>query len=157
MSDALTIALTAGVTLGGGVLLFVISQLLQKFVLEPLHEQRKVVGDIDYRLTYWAWAYANPQDAKTAERDKAMDELRDVAGRLLATTNAIRCWRLSLALGAVAPGIANEASRILIGLSNGVYGRFDHNHPPSRDAQRLRDLLRIPLAGRPEQSAEGHR
>ena len=125
-----------------------ISHLVQKFVLEPLHEQRKIFGNIDYRLTYWAWAYSNPQDAKSPERDTAMNELRDAAGGLLATTNAIRCWRLSLTLGAVAPDVANEASRILIGLSNGVYGRFDHNHPPARDAQRLRDLLRIPLAGR---------
>ena len=154
MSEGLKIALTAGATLGGGVLLFVISRLLQKVLLDPLHEQRKVVGEIDYRLTYWAWAYGNPQEAKTLERDRAMDELRDAAGRLLAATNTIRCWRLSLKLGAVAPVVVNEASRILIGLSNGVYGRFDHKHPPSRDAQRLRDVLRIPLAGRPEQSVD---
>lgn len=154
MSELLKISLTAASTIIGAVIIFVVSQLLQRLVIDPVLEQRGAIGAIDHRLTYWAWAYCNPQENKTPERDKAMDELREGAARLLAATNTIRAWRLALRLGAVAPQEVNDAARMLIGLSNGVYGQFDHNHPPSRDAERVRRLLRISLAGRPEQSAQ---
>jgi hypothetical protein len=154
MSEVFKIFLTAATTIIGGVFLFVVNQLFQRLVVDPVQEQRTAIGVIDHRLTYWSWAYSNPQENKSLERDRAMDELREAAARLLAATNAIRSWWVALRLGAVARPSVNEAARELIGLSNGIYGRLDHNHPPRRAAERVRQLLRIPLAGRAEQSAE---
>lgn len=106
------ILLTAATTVLGGVLVFAISQVLQKLLIEPVVEQRKVIGDVDFRLTFWAWAYANPrpQEEKTPERDNARDELRGGAARLLAATNAIQWWGLARRIGAVEPHCVDEAA-----------------------------------------------
>jgi hypothetical protein len=148
MSESLKILLTASATVLGGVFVFAITEIAKKLLIEPVTQQRQAIGDVDFRLTYWAWAYGNPQEKKTPERDKAMDELREAAGRLLATTNAIRWWPLARWLGAVDSAPANNAASLLIGLSNSVYGTHDHERPRARDASSVRTLLRIPLAGR---------
>src|SRR5437879_5342253 len=101
MSELLKISLTAAATIIGSVIIFVVSQIFQKLVIDPVQEQRSAIGVIDHRLTYWAWAYCNPQDDKSPERDKASDELREAAARLLAATNAIRLWRIALRLRAI--------------------------------------------------------
>lgn len=47
MSDAL---LTSSLTILGGVVVFSLSQIVQKFLIEPVHEQAKVIGEI----FFWA-------------------------------------------------------------------------------------------------------
>ncbi|HXD33733.1 MAG TPA: hypothetical protein VN643_21610 [Pyrinomonadaceae bacterium] len=49
MSETLKITLTA-VT---GVTVFVIGQLIQKLFIEPIHEQRKSIGEVLYVLDYY--------------------------------------------------------------------------------------------------------
>jgi hypothetical protein len=122
------IVLTAGTTIVGGVLIFALSQLTQRLVLDPIAEQRKVIADIDVALTYRGWTYASPgdPDRRDPDRDAAADEFRRLASRLIATSNAILWWRPALRLGAIAPEAAREASRRLIGICNQIY------HPPGR-------------------------
>ena len=43
---------TAALTIVGGVLIYVIGQLLMKFLIEPFHEFRKLLGEIASLLTY---------------------------------------------------------------------------------------------------------
>lgn len=152
MLELTKIVLTAGVTIVGGVLVFAFSQLLQRLVLDPIAEQRKVIADIDVVLTYRAWAYANPGNPARQDpnREKAEDEFRHLASRLIGTTNAIRWWWGAVRLRAVAPRAAREASRRLIGISNQMYhpqgiqdvemGR--HN---SKSAKEIRQFLAIPM------------
>ena len=49
MSEPLKIAITAVV----GVTVFVIGQLIQKLLIEPIHDQRKSIGEILYVLDYY--------------------------------------------------------------------------------------------------------
>jgi hypothetical protein len=53
MSEGLKIALTAV----GGVGVFVIGQIIQKWFIEPIQEQRKLIGEIVYALVYYANLY----------------------------------------------------------------------------------------------------
>jgi hypothetical protein len=148
MSDWLKIALTAFATIVVGVVVFAVTRIAERVLLDPVHEQRKVIGEIDSALTYWAWAYSNPGPA-TPDREKAMDEIRSLAGRLGGATNVIRCWRVASWLGAVDRAACHEAGGNLFGISNqmltspdmsfGEWGR--HNR---RSAARIRELLRIP-------------
>jgi hypothetical protein len=43
-----------------GVTVAVLGRLAQIYVVDPIQEQRKVLGEIDYSLTYLAQWYANP-------------------------------------------------------------------------------------------------
>ena len=152
MSEWMKIILTAAVTVTGGVFVFALSQLLQRLVLDPLDQQRRVIADIDVVLTYRAWAYATPGDpdrGRDSRRDEAEEECRHLASRLIATTNAIRWWTASECLGAICREDARVARQHLIGIANRIY------HAPGRptpewgadneeSARKIRQCLAIP-------------
>lgn len=142
------IALTTSATLLGGVVLLVATQLLLRLVIEPVTEQLKAAANVDAKLLFWAWAYANPQEQKTPERDRAMDELRESSARMVAATNVIRWWRLARWWGAIPEDDADRAARMLFGVSNNVYGRYSRERRVSDDVQRIRQLLRLRIAAR---------
>src|SRR5688500_11232023 len=50
MSELLKIALTAV----GGVTVFVIGQLVAKFLIEPIHEQKKLIGEIAGTIIFYS-------------------------------------------------------------------------------------------------------
>jgi len=54
MTEGLKIALTAGLTAIGGVTVFVAGQIIQKWFIDPIQEQRKLAG-----LTYTTKAYCS--------------------------------------------------------------------------------------------------
>lgn len=54
MSEVLQIALTSGFTILGGIVVFVVGQIVAKFVIEPLYEQSKLIGEIANSIIYYA-------------------------------------------------------------------------------------------------------
>lgn len=54
MSEVYKIILTSLSTILGGIIIFTVSQIVMKFVIEPLHEQSKLIGEIAYSLIYHA-------------------------------------------------------------------------------------------------------
>ncbi len=54
MPDFFTIFLTSSLTILGGVTVFVVGQIAVKFIIEPLHEQSQLVGEITNSLIYYA-------------------------------------------------------------------------------------------------------
>lgn len=54
MSELFKIILTSSLTILGGILVFVIGQVVVKFILEPLHEQAKLIGEIANSLIFFA-------------------------------------------------------------------------------------------------------
>jgi hypothetical protein len=51
------IFLTSGLTIVGGVFIFVFGQILSKFFIEPLHEQRKAIGAVGEALIFFQEVY----------------------------------------------------------------------------------------------------
>jgi len=164
MSDWTRIILTALGTISGGVVVYVVGQLIQKLFIEPLIEQRKVIGDVDVGLILWAREWANLSDFKagrTEQRDQAEKAFREYASRLVASTNAIgrgRIYAAAQRLGAPIPDDIRLAARNLIGLSNQMYSYDDTRHTHERHNQRrvaeIRQQLRLwihageePIAG----------
>jgi hypothetical protein len=72
MSEELKIALTALATTLGGTVVFVIGQIIQRLFIEPIQEQRKLIGEIIHALTF----HANLTDYHVHFRDtlKIYDE-----------------------------------------------------------------------------------
>jgi hypothetical protein len=135
MSEALKIAVTSACAVVAGLLIFV----LQRFLLEPLNDQSRILGKIAYLLLFHAERYANPLlipqsmppdqytiSMQTPNNDQYQDakaDLRKCAAELYSTTTAVRAYRLwvLLRLAPQRPRV-EESIGLLIGISN--YGKY---------------------------------
>lgn len=94
MSELAKIVGTAAFTIFGGVLVYVIGQLLSKFLINPTHELKKVIGEVRFNLAFYAPIIHTPI-ARTPERsDKAYEALLESSCELLAKVNAIPFYGL---------------------------------------------------------------
>lgn len=89
MTEFLRIALTACVTILGGVIVYVIGQLLSKFFIEPSLELRKAIGEVRFNLALHAGVIHTPI-ARNPERSRSASEaLVRSSCDLLTRVNAI--------------------------------------------------------------------
>jgi hypothetical protein len=147
MSEPFKIALTAL----GGVIVFVIGQIVVKFIIEPIYEQKKLIGEIAGSIHFYYNVGArveqhyydqikalNKSDDPSKEividrykdilkghwsrSDEASKVLRQQAGELLGKTHAIPLYRLWSFLGRV-PKLEDviEVSTELTGMANSVH------------------------------------
>ena len=139
MSETLKIALTAF----GGICVFVIGQIISKLFIEPIYEQRIVIGNVADALIYNAGWIGNPGNADPhGERTIASDVLRQISCNLMAKTHAVPWYRL-LTLLSVVPKYETifESHRHLIFLSNSL---FQGNSRDNQDAvKKIKELLRM--------------
>ena len=75
MSESEHIVITAAVTIFGGVLLFVIGQLLSKFPIGPTQEMKKVIGGVQFNLAFHAGIILNPRVWNNNRPDKTYEAL----------------------------------------------------------------------------------
>ncbi len=142
----MTEAFTAALTVLGGVVVFTLSQLILAFLVEPLREQAKVIGEILFGLVYYAREYANPGTNRPNERDAAENAFRRYASQLRATTHAVRCYR-AVERWHLAPPRADvaEAVGLLIHLANSICSGDGRENRRDADAvERLLTLGREP-------------
>src|SRR5260370_9565692 len=116
------------------------------FLFEPARERRVVVHEIDIALTRWKNIYANPADAPTpprgGEREKAWDNLRTLASRLIAATDALHRRLLGRIIPRIGRSDPNEGSGFLFGISNSLFHPFrDRNE--RLVSQNIYDAVRI--------------
>jgi len=72
---------------------YVIGQLLSKFLIEPTHELKKVIGEVRFNLAYHAQAIHTPI-SRTPERSaKAYEALIKSSCDLLAKMNSVPFYR----------------------------------------------------------------
>ena len=121
--------LTAALTALFGVVVFAAGQWVQRFLIEPIQDQRKTIGEIAFNLTYLA-NMANV--ALVSEHqlpvnyvmppEQASALLRRLAGQLRASLNTIPWYGLFARLGWL-PSRASiiQASTGMIGWSNSLY------------------------------------
>jgi len=112
--------LTAVITVIIGVAVYSFSQMVLKFVIEPIHEQDEIRGEIADSLTYYANIYGNP-GMGTPQHISAADKFRQQASQLLSKTRLIRKYGFFSWIGLI-PNMQNvmKAHANLIGISNSV-------------------------------------
>lgn len=137
------ILLTSTLTIIGGVVVFSLSQIVQKFLVEPVHEQAKVIGEIFFGLVYYADRYANPGTGRPEAMTETVDTFRRYASRLEGTTHAVRCYRLFECLG-LAPSRegVDKAVGDLIRISNSIH--TGNGRENGHDADSVKKLLSVP-------------
>ena len=142
MTCASSTALTSAATVLTGVIIFVAGQILLKFAIEPLQEQRRAIGRAASALIFYQDIYMNPGVAKPEFNESASRALREVASDLLAHTNAIPNYEMWETMNAVLPQVdVLKACGHLIGLSNSITkGHPEYNEQSRRE---ICTLLRL--------------
>jgi hypothetical protein len=116
------IIVTALTTVAGGVTVLVVGQLVGRFLIEPIYEQRKLRGKIADTLIYYAHIYADSFDRPSDDVREASDKFRRLAAELMARTVGIPGYRWLGRLRIILPFEAiTSARRGLIGLSNTLH------------------------------------
>lgn len=130
---------TIFLTIFVGVLVFVIGQLLMKFVIDPVHSQRETIGRVVDFLILHANVYTNPgmrveagsvdQEAERARRVQltgTKETARALASELMVRTQAIPLYGMLERLGwAVKRSGIRRAQKNLFFISNAM---FDVRH-----------------------------
>jgi hypothetical protein len=128
---------TAAITVVLGFVVFVLGQIAQRFFIEPVQEQRRIIGRIAYVVLYYANVMAL---APKQRQDQASEELRKLAGELRSTLWTVPWYRLFQGVGLV---VKREdiisASAGLVGWSNSVHMR-DGTHAAQHMATVARAL-----------------
>lgn len=119
------IFITTFITVFSGTLVFVLGQIINKFFIEPIHNQSKVVGKIGYNLIFYSYIINNPglsldtmpQDV----RQEAYQELRGLASEIMMRTYIIKGYCFFEKLKIVPrQNYISEVSSDLIGLANSI-------------------------------------
>jgi hypothetical protein len=118
---------TFSVTIIVGLVVFILSQLSLRIVIEPIVEFKRIRSNISIALIQYAYIYANPvnpskenlaNDALVEQRDNVRDVFRKLAAELVGITHVIPFYRF-FSFIRILPNIknVNDASASLIGLS----------------------------------------
>jgi hypothetical protein len=128
MTELEKILLSSAVTIAGAVLVYVIGQLLSKIFIEPIHELRKVIGEVRFNLAFHAPTIHTPIGRDERRSEEARSALMKSSCDLLAKAHAIpRYDALSRLSSGFLPsrGAIEDAAVRLRGLS--TYMHETHN------------------------------
>lgn len=144
MTDLEKILVTSMLTIFGGVLVFAVGQLISKFVIEPIHELRKAIGEVRYNLLFFAPDILTPI-GRTKERcDQVQDALRKNSSDLYIRSEAIPFYPLAswVSRGSV-PRRENvaDAAKWLRGLSTYMHETGEKANSHIDDIRRI--IIRI--------------
>ena len=93
MTDLEKILLTSASTILGGVIVFVTGQLVSKFLIEPIQELRKAIGEVRFNLAYYAPIIYTPISRDKERSDKVYDAIMRNSCDLLTKADAIPFYR----------------------------------------------------------------
>ena len=123
MDDLTKIILTSSLTVIGGVFVYVVGQLLGKFIIEPVQALKALLGEIQYSLVFHAQPILTPVGDRERE-DEAQKTLRKLSCDLRSKVGAIPFYGVwsAISFGFLPPREnVYKASIQLMGLSNSVH------------------------------------
>ena len=124
-------------TVMSGVLVYVLSQIIEKFFLDPILKYNEVKGKIDNKLKFYSNVIANPGILPDETYLECSNILRELSCELEATYKQIPIKRLDTRRK------VSDSARRLIELSNNLdqQGEASHN---SENIDEIRKNLNIP-------------
>jgi hypothetical protein len=93
VSDRVKILLTSALTILGGITVFVLGQLLSKFVIEPIQELKKAIGETRFNLAFFAPIIHTPISRTPDRQDEAYAAVMRSSCNLFAKAEAIAFYR----------------------------------------------------------------
>ncbi len=148
-----------------GVVIFCVTQLILRSLIDPIQKQRDIRGKVQSELVFWAWAISNPREWNNSpgnvEVEKGRDSLRGLASELYGNILSVpyRClekdawvrrrfynWLKRKDWIRPRNDLA-EAARILIGISNSLFCSRDTLEEQRKqnkdDLSKVRRLLEL--------------
>ena len=120
MPDVVKPLFTTLATIVPATLIYVIGQILTRFVLDPIQEQARTVGRIAFVLL--ADADLHPETHKTERLDEASRGLRELAAQLRASRRVIPAYPFFASIRVViSKRVLLESAAALVHWSNAVY------------------------------------
>jgi len=122
MTELDKILLTSATTIVGGIFVYSIGRIIEKFLIEPLYEYRKTIGLITDNSIFYANTYSNPTVSSKEDKDEASKTLRRLSSELTSRMYLIPFYKC-FSLFKIIPNYSSSinASSSLIGLSNALY------------------------------------
>jgi len=115
------IFLTSAITIFGSVIIYVCGQLISKFIIDPIHNQKITIAEIIDTVIFRANKFGF-YESKNPESDKAVGELRLLASKLRSKTYLIPFYQVWQWCGWIlSKAEIEKAASALIGLSNSFY------------------------------------
>lgn len=145
MTEVLKIFLTAGLTVFGGVVVYAFGQILLKFFIEPIYEQKRIVAEINDTLIFYANQFGIHFEINP-EAEKISDKIRSLSTQLRARTKMIPFYDHFQKCGLIlSQKDIDDACSALIGLSNSVYQNESNTQNVSHYKTIISDKLKIEL------------
>ncbi len=133
-----------------GIVLYVIGQLLSKFLIEPLHELRKAVGEVRLNLSFHAQTIHTPIGRSEESSKAAQEALLKNSCDLIARLHVVPLYAVTrfLSFGALPCGKAvSDAAVQLRGLSTYMFEKDEKANASLEDIQKrvtkIECLLRL--------------
>ena len=143
MSELLKIFITSGLTVIGGVFLFACGQIVLKFFIEPILDQRRLIGELTSSIIFYSNWIASPGSDNSDKRLQLSEELRKYASNLMAKTKAIPFYLLFEKIHFVIKFESlKEVSKNLIYLSNKP---FEESTEPALMNRKILKLIKNKL------------
>ncbi len=139
------VLLTSSLTIIGGVIIYVLGQIIEKFFIKPIFDQKQIIGEIFDSLIFYANIYANPHmDGLKNSYDEASKKFRQQSSLLLVKTNLIPGYNFFANLNiTLKRDNILKAHTELVRLSNGVYGVGNTGVQNADCADKIKKLLNI--------------
>ena len=132
--------LTAGLTIIGGIIIFIIGESINQFMIKPVVSLKEEIGRVAYCLVYYADIYANPNIKNDTLIREASKELRARASELSAKSNAVSKIVLRLICLPKEEDMRRASSNLLF-LSNSLFTGEPKENVDRR--KRIEELLEI--------------
>src|SRR3989339_892262 len=124
--------ITAGLTIIGGVTIYVIGELINQFMIKPVVELKEEIGRVASCLVYYAYIYANP---KTTNRESELEASHELRAKMNNVSER-RLKRYHLSKGNI-----KKASEGLIFLSNALLsGKPLENYEKRKEIENLLNI-----------------
>lgn len=127
MNDLEKIILTSALTVAGGLVVFVIGQMAQRLLIEPIQELRKAVGQIRFALLFHAPVLLTPVSRNVQRSDAAYEALMHSSCDLLMRVDAVPFYNVLAEFLQLFPSKKNvqDAAKWLRALSTYVHETGD--------------------------------
>ncbi|MGR8998959.1 MAG: hypothetical protein ACU88J_07930 [Gammaproteobacteria bacterium] len=147
MTELDKILITSSLTIGGGVIVYVLGQVISKFIIEPTHEMYKVIGSVRYNLAYHAATINTPTSRTQDKSDRAFEDILKNSCELIEKANSIPFYKVIsvISMGKL-PCKANVklAAKRLRGLSTYVHEIGDEAVSNVREiSQRIESIEKL--------------
>jgi len=147
-----TALLTSSLTVIGGLVIFFFSQLIQRYIIEPLSDYRKLRSQISIHLVYYANVYSSvfEYDKDNSGNEKIVSRLEEVsntfrrlASELIGISNIIPMYWFFTVVGIIpSRKKIKAASSSLIGLSNSLWSHGDGHDQIKYNRERRDEIVR---------------